>query len=280
MKKSNAAFRAVAIGLPHNRSLDLGHFFLRVSWPAFILWMGIAFLSINLFFSALYFLVPESIAGIHPGSFFDYFMFSVQTLSTVGYGAYTPANEYAHLVMMAESFVGIMFAAVVTGITFSKFARPTAKVLFSEKAIISDFEGVPTLMIRIGNARLNQIVEAGLKLVLLKNEITAEGLAFRRLYDLKLVRDMSPIFVMTWTVLHKITPDSPLYNLPPESFEKLDLGIIASLTGYDDTFSQTVHAIKTYPSDQVVKAKKFVDMLSVQEDGSRQLDYTKFHLIE
>jgi inward rectifier potassium channel len=224
----------------------------------------------------LYLAGGDCISGARPGEFSDAFFFSVQTLATIGYGAMSPRTGYAHLLVTVEAFAGTLFVAVVTGLVFSKFSRPTSRVMWSDKAIISVRDGVRSLMFRVANIRANQIVEAQVRVALARNEKTKEGESVRRFYDLKLVRERNVMFVLTWTVIHPITPDSPLFGMDQAQLTETMAQLVCSLIGIDETFSQTVHARHGYFASDIVWNQRFADILR-DENGERLVDYAKFN---
>lgn len=260
---------------------DLYHWLLTLSWIGFMGLIALSYVITNVAFALAYMVGGDQVQHIQnaqPGSFWDAFFFSVQTMATIGYGAMSPASFYANLLVTAEAFVGLLGVALATGLVFARFARPSARVLFSEVAVISHHDGVPTLHFRAANQRNNQIVEAQIGVTLARNELTREGEYMRRLHDLKLVRTTTPIFAASWTVMHPITPDSPLFGLNPEDLEKTNSQLIVILTGIDDIFADTVHDRHIYLSHQILWRRRFVDILQRGIHGERYVDYTYFHL--
>ena len=191
---------------------DVFHFILSLPWWQYLLLVLGAFLSVNVLFAGVYALLPGAIAHAAPGSIEDGFYFSVQTLATIGYGGMYPLTRVAHLVVTFESLVGMLFVAVITGLTYARFARPTARVLFSAKMCVTPRNGVPHLCIRMANWRNNSIVEASLTAMVLINEVTQEGEQMRKPVYLPLVREKSSVFILSWTAMHPITEASPLYG--------------------------------------------------------------------
>ena len=139
---------------------DFYHWLWTISWVNFFLLIGLLFLLLNLVFACAYLTSPDGIANARPGSFGDAFFFSVQTLSTIGYGAMYPQTFYANILVTIEVLVSLISITTGTGLIFARFARPQARVLFSNKAVICPFDGVPTLMFRVANQRNNRIIEA------------------------------------------------------------------------------------------------------------------------
>lgn len=270
-----------AIGRPWEPQKDIYHFLLRRSWSGFFLVVTLGFLVANAFFATLYVLQPGGIQNARPGSFEDAFFFSVQTIATIGYGGMAPGTLYTHVVVTVEALVGILSVALVTGITFTKFSRPTARVVFSERMVVAKRDGVPHLMFRLANWRHNQVLEAQLRLVLLLTEVTAEGDSLRRPQELTLVRDRNPLFSLTWVAMHKIDEASPFFG--PNALETLraqKAQLFVTLYGVDETVGQNIHARHRYGLDDIVWGGRFRDLLIDLDDGSRQLDYRVFHEID
>jgi inward rectifier potassium channel len=248
------------------------------SWLAFFGLILVLFTLLNLLFATAYWVVPGSVSGSPTHSFEDCFYFSVQTLATIGYGNMAPATRYAHLVVAVEALSGVISTAFITGLTFAKFARPTARVLFSEKIAVGTRDGVPTMCFRMANYRHNTVSEAQLRITLLVTDRTREGEEHRTPIDLKLVRDRSATFILTWTAMHVIDETSPFYGENAiERLRERRAEIYALLTGVDETFGQTIHSRYSYRLDDIVQNARFADVLSVLPDGQRVIDYTRFH---
>ncbi len=267
-----------AIGLERAPHKDIYHFILGRTWPTFFLLVAVVFVVTNMLFAWLYLADPGAVTNVRPGSFEDAFYFSVETLATIGYGGMAPASRYGHLVVALEAIVGILMVALITGITFTRFARPSARVLFSNKVVISPRDGVPHVMFRMANWRRNRIVEARLSAVLLVTERTREGDVMRKQIDLPLVRSKTNVFFLTWSAMHLVDEKSPFHG--PDALERLRLQqaeLYLGLTGLDETIGQTIHVRKQYTLDDIVPGARFADVLSTREDGRRIIDYRKFH---
>ena len=256
---------------------DEYHALIATSWPRFLALLALGYLATNCTFAVAYLLVPGSIANAHPGSFADAFFFSVQTLATIGYGVMSPQTTWANVLVTLESTVGIMALPLVTGLVFAKFARPTARVAFSKRALVTVRDGVPSFMFRMANLRGNQIVEARARVVIARQETTPEGERIRRIHDLPLVRNESPLFALTWAAVHPITAASPLAGATAATLAEWDAEIVVSLVGIDETLSQTIHARWSYLPDEIHWGGQFADVLAQLPDGRRRVDYTRFH---
>jgi inward rectifier potassium channel len=259
---------------------DLYHALIVASWPKFFSILTGGYFLLNALFACAYLLGSSGIENARPGSFSDAFFFSVQTMASIGYGAMYPKTPYIHSLVTIEALIGVLGVAMATGLMFARFSRPTARALFSSIATICPYNGVPTLMFRMANQRHNSIVEAQLRVNLLRSEVTAEGHAMRRFYELPLSRQYSPIFSLSWMVMHPIDAESPLFGETLESAIAQDLQIIVTLTGLDATVSQTVHANHLYRADDLVWNRRFVDVLHFHSNGTRYIDYAHFHETE
>jgi inward rectifier potassium channel len=268
---------AVRLGTPSELRRDVYFHLMEGSWTQVFLWGAGAYFFINLIFAALFMLDPHGVTGVSGTSFFEAFSFSVQTFSTIGYGAMSPSSDYAHAVMIVESAVGIVWVAVATGLFFAKASRPRSSVLFSHVMVVNYRNGVPTLTLRAGNARGNELVEAAVRVTVLRDEFAPEGHKLRRLHDLALSRDTTPVFTLSWTIFHPIDAQSPIADLTAETFNDNVVAIIVTLTGHDGTYGQTVHARHTYLPEDVRWNERFVDVLGRTEDGRLLVDYTHFH---
>jgi inward rectifier potassium channel len=266
-------------GLPKDGWRDAYHHLLTMPLWRFLAIIGAGYLAINTVFAAIY-LVVGGVSGARPGSFADVFFFSVQTLGTIGYGVMSPKSVVANLVVTVETFVGLFNLAIATGLLFARISRPTARVMFSRLAVITQFDGYPTLMFRAANQRRNRIVEAEVSLSLVRDIVTAEGHSVRRFMDMPTLRPRSPLFSITWQVMHRIDESSPLFGETAESLMGQPVEVLAVMKGLDETFAQTIHARTSYTPDEIVWGRRLVDIFFDEPDGRRVIDYTHFHDVE
>lgn len=255
---------------------DLYHWLLVLSWRKFLLVITLFYFGLNAAFAGLYSLTGGGIANAVPGSFKDAFFFSIQTLSTVGYGSMYPQSLTAQWIAALEIFVGVLCIAILTGLMFARFAKPTARVIFSQVAVVCPFEGVATLMFRTANRRSNRILEAQVRVSLVRDEITLEGYKMRRFYDLKLLRAHTPVFGLSWLIMHPIDAQSPLRGSDQDIWEAQNYELWISLIGLDETFSQTIHSRHAYASHQIRWQHRFVDIFFQSPAGQWYLDLGKF----
>jgi len=268
----------LAVGLRRAPVADLYHSLITWSWLRLFATMGAAYVLVIALFAAVYLALGDgAIEHARLESFEDAFFFSFQTMATIGYGHMLPVTTTANLVSVAQVMIGLAGTALSTGLVFAKFARPTARVLFSRVAVVTTFDGQPALLFRVANERANQIVEAQLNVALLLDEVTVEGEHVRRAYDLALRRDRSLLFSLTWLAVHPIGPGSPLLGLSRERLAAGTATLIVSLTGLDEHLGQLVHARHVYAAEELLFGQRFVDVIEVLPDGSRLIDYRRFH---
>jgi inward rectifier potassium channel len=273
------SLNVIRLGRDRSFGRDMYHFLLTIPWVWFIGLLCLGYIALNAGFALLFLIDGDGLKNAIPDSFLDAFFFSVQTMATIGYGSIYPNSFYANVIVVVEALVGLILVAMATGLMFARFARPTSRILFSQVAVISKHNGIPTLMFRTANERQNIILEAKLWAVMLRDEISTEGSVMRRFHDLKLTRSQTPIFSLSWMAMHIIDETSPLYGCTSQTLEEIDAEIIVTLTGTDETFAQTIHARQSFISDEILWDMKFVDILAKLPDGRRSIDYKLFHQI-
>ncbi len=256
---------------------DLYHLGLTVSWPKFVLAFAVVFLVLNTLFACLYALGTDAIANMRPGHWADYFYFSVETLATVGYGDMHPRTDYAHIISGIEIFTGMSVITLVTGLTFTRFSRPRARILFAKVMVVGQHDGRRTLMVRMANQRHNMITDANAKLWLTRFESSKEGSRFRRIHELHIERSQNPMFALSWTLFHPITESSPLWGCSLEELTEAEASFVLTFTGLDETTSQQMNARNAYLLEDVQWDHQYVDILTSVDDGMTQIDYTRFH---
>jgi len=273
------SYQIRVVGIKRQWFGDFYHGALRLPWWAAILAIGGVFLTLNAVFALVY-VLTGGIAHARPGSFADAFFFSVQTMATIGYGAMYPDTLLVNVLVVLEAVIGLIVAALATGLVFAKFSQPVGRVAFTNRAVIGPLDGVPNLMIRLGNQRGNLIVEAQVRLVLVRTTVSAEGVKLYRMVDLALVRERSPAMQRSWTVLHLIDRDSPLHGATPESLARDEAEVMVTVTGVDDVSLQLVHARHTYEHQDIVFGARHADILSELPDGDLVLDLQRFHELQ
>jgi len=278
------------------QSLNVFHWLLNLSVPRFFLLVTGVYLLVNLLFALAYLSCGATafngnVAATRGARLLECFFFSVQTLATIGYGRMSPVSVPANVLVTVESLVGLMGIALVTGIVFSRFSRPTASIIYSRRAVIAPYRGITGFMFRIVNARTNQLIQVK-AIVNLARWDDDDGKAVssdakkagkaptRSFYTLELERRSVTFFPLHWVVVHPIDENSPLYGWTAEQLAASDAEFTVLLTATDETFSQTVHSRSSYKFSEVVWGAKFVDVFVKMPDSIPTIDLRKLHDIE
>jgi inward rectifier potassium channel len=258
---------------------DLYHRSMTVYWPVFFGSAAFIFVLLNTVYAFLYWLGDTPIANISPDLPvpLSLFYFSIETLATVGYGDMHPQTNYGHIIATIEIFTGMSFLAVMTGLIFARFSRPKARVVFADHPVVTTYQGKPTLMIRIANARHNTISQATAQLWLFRLEHTKEREEFRRYYELKLDRREHPMFSLSWTLLHVIDETSAFHGMNADTFAAAEGALVLNVSGVDDNSAQRLYARKIYSRPDIRWQHRYRDITSLSEKGRLVLDYNKFH---
>jgi inward rectifier potassium channel len=264
-------------GLRLNFWADISHRCMTASWPSFIGGAVLVFIVFNAAFAVLYWIGDHPISSISSGDYIDYLYFSIETLSTAGYGDMHPQTHYGHFIAAVELFTGIFSMSLMTGLIFSRFSRPRARLLFADFPVISRHEGRPTLMIRFANERHNIIGNATARLWFLRNVMSEEGQFLRRFTELALQRNEHPALALSWTLYHVIDSTSPLDGLSADDLAAAMASLVVVVSGYDVVAAQTIHARRSYDHTRIRFGQRYADILENLEDGRVRIDYSRFH---
>jgi inward rectifier potassium channel len=269
-------------GGPHRQ--DPYQWLIQMAWWSFIGVVVVFFMVLNMVFAGAYLALGlDDLPGVAAPygwwqDFLSALFFSIQTFTSVGYGHVYPGSNGSGFISSVEALVGVLTFALATGLLYGRFSRPTARIHFSRTAIISRrLDGTPCLQFRIANQRNNTLINLQAR-VLLK---TVGPRTSDQIYALlPLERNEVSFFPLSWTVVHDITPESPLHGLTAEDYARLDAEIIIQLKGYDDTFAQDVHARNSYTHDEIEWHRRYVRAYEVDDDGIAVLDLDQVHLTE
>ena len=253
---------------------DFYKFLIDVSLPLFLIYVVSFYVVINLFFSSLYLLVGvEQLNGINDqqSDFFTAFFFSVQTFTTVGYGSIAPNGMGVDIVAMFEAFIGLMSFALATGVLYGRFSKPTTKIGFSENIILTPFEGGIAMMFKMVNMRKNVLLKTKVNVMLIMDKGGAEN-QFNKLYfEIPLENDNVDFFPLTWTLVHKITPESPLYDLNIDDINSRNAEIVILVETFDETYGQTILQKHSYAQEQWRENVRFATNFKINEQGKIEL---------
>lgn len=264
------------------RDLNLYLKLIDTSWPRFLSFILVAFLAINMLFAAIYMMLGiENLQGAEKemGPFVNAFFFSIHTLTTVGYGNIYPRGTGANTVAALEAATGLMVFAIATGLLYGRFSRPSARILFSDHALIAPYQDGTSLQFRITNARSNTLMDLQARVLLMT--VNMENGEHKRSYvDLPLERRNVYFFPLTWTVVHPIDNASPLYGKTAEDLARTSTEIMILLQGFDDTFSQVVHSRYSYRHDEIVWGARFAPAFHVDDQGDLVLELERVHALK
>lgn len=279
----DGSFNVSRTGFSFFRSLSVYHSLLTMTWGSFLLLLIAFYFGTNVLFALGYFLCgPGALLGSKAATlaerFQEAFFFSVQTLATIGYGGLTPSGFAANFLVTIQALVGGLGFALATGLVFARFSRPSAKIVFSERAVIAPYKEMTAFEFRIVNARNNQLVEVQAIVTLSRME-EHHGKRSRKFHELKLERNGVNLFPLHWVVVHPIDDSSPLRDVTPEQLAASEAEFIILLSGIDETSSQSVHVRSSYKHDEVVWGAKFGDMFT-PSDGIIRVDLRKLHDIQ
>ena len=268
---ADGTFNVQRTGLSFLTSLNLFHTLLSMSWRSFLLLVLLLYFMSNVVFGSLYASIGPSAlvdttAEPMTNIFIRSFFFSVQTFATIGYGTIHPSGIVPNLLVTFESYYSLLANALITGLVFARFARPTAKIIFSDVAVIAPYHGIEGLMFRLVNGRSNQLIEVGIK-VLFARFVDEDGRAVRRFDFLDLERKNVTFLPLALTVVHPITDDSPLKGLTQADLTRTDAELLILLTATDETFAQVVHTRSSYKPHEIRCGHKFVSIYNEVEDG-------------
>jgi inward rectifier potassium channel len=269
--------RVIAEGLRLNPWTDIYHSAMTVSWPVFLGALAAVFVALNTLFALLFLLGEAPVANAHPGKFLDVFFFSVETISTTGYGDMYPQTLYGHVLAATENFVSLVATAAMTGVVFARFARPRARLIFARNPVVFEHDGVSTLAVRIVNARNSFISEASAKIWLLSPSVSREGRRYVGFLPLRLQKAENPAFALSWTLFHPIDEASPLFGAGELDTIENEINLVVSISGLDEMSSQIVHARQSYVAEDLRWQHEFIDMFRRDEEGRSHVDLSKVH---
>lgn len=282
---ADGTFNVRRTGMPILTSLNLYHVLLSMSWRTFLLLVLLLYFFSNIVFGIAYAsfgtaALVDTSAEPMMNMFVRGFFFSVQTFATIGYGTIHPVGIIPNLLVTIESYYSLIANALITGVVFARFARPTARVIFSKVAVIAPYGNTQALMFRLVNGRSNQLIEVEAK-VLFARFVRENGRTVRRFDFLELERSRVTFFPLAWTVVHPIDKASPMFELSDEDFIRTDGEILILLTAMDETFAQVVHTRSSYKPHEIRCGHKFVSIYNEVEDGEPiSIDIRRLSAIE
>lgn len=281
----DGTFNVRRTGIRQFSTLNLYHYLLTMSWKIFLLLVLLLYFLSNVVFGLFYTtlgaeaLVDTSSEPI-ANMFLRGFFFSVQTFATIGYGTIHPVGTFANLLVTIESYYSLLANALITGLVFARFSRPTAKIIFSETAVVAPYRGITGFMFRVVNSRNSQLIEVNAQITF-SRFVEKDGKVSRKFDLLKLEREKIAFFPLSWTIVHPIDEKSPMFGITQEDFEKSEAEIVILLSAMDETFAQPVHTRSSYKSSEMKFGYKFADLYNKTGiDEPLSIDIRKLSEIE
>ncbi len=281
----DGSFNVVLEGLNPLSSLGLYQWLLTISWPRFLGFITGLYIAINGLFAFAYLLcgpdaLQSTVGSFANQSFYRAFFFSVDTFATIGYGNIIPVGVAANTLVTIEALLNIVGVALATGVMFARFSRPSARIIYSRNAIVAPYRDKTALEFRIANARSSQLIDVQVQAILTKIE-RIDGSTIRKFYELELERNRVVFFPLSWTVVHPITPTSPMWGLKHADLIEADAELLVLLIGTDENLSQSVHSRSSYEADEIVWGAKFANMFMRSEsEGIIGMNLNRIHDIE
>ena len=258
---------------------DPYYFAISLNWPQFGLLFLSAELSLNIVFAGLYLAEPGAIANEPFPGFLSAFFFSLETLATVGYGEMYPGTTYGHAISALEILVGTAFTAIMTGLLFVRFSKPTAKILYADNPVVAMHDGKKTLMLRIANGRRSVLNSTEIGLHMLVRTVSSEGIAHAYIRELPLLRGTIPVLAITFTMMHVIDEASPFHGWDADHAEVADLRLFVSVRGHDPAIGQVVADSRSFSGADIRFGMRYVDAVSRDEAGRVIADYSRLGTI-
>lgn len=257
---------------------------INMRWYAFASFVLILFIAINIVFAGIYMAIGiDNVKGTEAPTtalrYVNAFFFSAHTLTTVGYGNMWPSGPAANSVAAFEALIGLLLFAIATGLLFGRFSRPSARIGFSDRMIIAPYLDKTSLQFRVVNRRSNNLINLQARVLLMTVEFIGDRLQ-RRFLPLDLERNELLFLALTWTVVHPIDENSPLWGKTASDLERLQAEALITISGFDDTFSQTVHTRYSYRYDEIIWGVKFAPAFEIGQDGDLVIEVDKVSQIE
>jgi inward rectifier potassium channel len=281
----DGSFNVTREGLNPLSALSLYHWLLIISWSKLLGFLTASYVAVNALFAFAFLICGpdalQSASGSFAGHpFYRAFFFSVDTFATIGYGNIIPVGVAANVLVTIEALINILAIALATGVIFSRFSRPSARIVYSRNAIVAPYRDKTALEFRIANGRTSQLIDVQIQVILTKLE-QVNGTSVRKFYDLDLERQRVVFFTLSWTVVHPIDLSSPIWGLTKKDLLDGDAEVLILLTGTDETLSQTVHSRSSYKADEIVWGAKFGNMfLRTEAAGIIGMNLSRIHDIE
>ena len=291
-KTANSAKRMVnadgSFNLIHiNKKFSVSEIYSRLinmTWIKFITLIFLWFFLLNILFAGIYFFIGIEHLTIEKSTpfqdFLNSYFFSAQTLTTLGYGLVSPQGNITAFISSLEALIGLIGFAFMTGLLYGRFSKPKAAIRFSDVMVLRPFKEKRAVMFRLMNKRTNVMIEPKIKVTLAINELDDKGGFSRKFFNLNLEREKIMYLPSTWTIVHEIEEDSPLYIYTDEQLLKLNAELLVLIEYYEDAFTQNVYQMHSYSFNDLRNNYKFTPAYYFDENGQAILDHGNLSKIE
>ncbi len=252
-------------------------YLISISWPHFLVLLFVGFVVLNIIFAVCYLLIGVAAIGIEEKSliedFFKAFFFSVQTITSVGYGRFSPEGIAAGLVSSFEALIGLISFAFITGLLYGRFSKPRSNIRFSKSVLLCKHNDKDALMFRLVSRRKSLIVLPKIKASLSLSIPDKKGGYTNEFFELKLERETITYLPTTWTLVHQINAESPLKGYSRVEIQKLQAELLILFSYHDDSFNQELHRVHSYLFKNLKVGYKFKKAFYFNKDGKVVLDH-------
>ncbi|WP_420573133.1 ion channel [Kordia sp.] len=250
-----------------------------ISWTRFFCFVFLAYFVLNIVFATIYVSIGVQYISVEPQTFIvdfvNAFFFSSQTITTLGYGAMAPTSLIAGVVSSFQALIGLLSFSFITGLLYGRFSKPKASIELSDNIIYRDFKDGKALMFRLMNSKTDVMINPTAKVTLAITEPSENNTYTRNFYQLELERDHITYLPTTWTLVHEITEDSPLYKFSEEELKTLNGEFLIMISYYDEAFNEEVYKLHSYTFEELLMNVAFEKAFFYDEEGYTVLDHHK-----
>lgn len=280
---SDGSFNLEHLNKPRRFS-EAYHYLVNISWLHFFVLTFLGGFLINAVFAVIYLVIGiEQIiptTGDILNDFLNAFFFSTQTFTTLGYGFMAPHGIASGIVSSFEAFTGLLLFAFITGLLYGRFSKPKASVRFSKHLVLRAFNNQNAIMFRLVNNRRSTMIYPKISVTLALSKVSSNGDYVNEFYALDLERDTINYLPTTWTIVHEIDKESPLFEFSKEDLINQHGELIIMISYYDESFNQEVHQMHSYFLNEIRLDHTFVKAYYYNDDGKMVLDHKLFDSIE
>ncbi|KAL5016790.1 hypothetical protein ScPMuIL_006379 [Solemya velum] len=212
-------------------------------------------------------------------TFGDALLFSIETQTTIGYGTFYPNTSACGgslPILFVQVTIGFLLETILLGFILVKIARPKHRrhtLMFSNNACICKEDSQMTLQIRLGDMRHSHLVDTSFYGIFIREKVSSEGSLYP-LFQTKLdfeVHGMDDRVFLMWPLVlkHKITEDSPLWEMRPEDILSNTFEIVVVLEGTIESTGEICQARSSYSSNDILWSFRFANMIEFDAEHAQ-----------